>query len=76
MKTSEFVVIIPCYNEAESIEAVVMGAKKYADICVINDCSTDSTSQILAKIEDIHVVHHDEQDVGLGRRRPRGHAYD
>ena len=60
MKTSDFVVIIPCYNEAESIEAVVMGAKKYADICVINDCSTDSTPQILAEIENIHVVHHEK----------------
>ena len=43
-------VIIPAYNEAENIEKVLNEIKKdinYADILVINDCSTDNTKEIV-----------------------------
>ena len=43
-------VVIPAYNEAENIEKVLKEIKKdidYADILVINDCSTDNTEQIV-----------------------------
>jgi dolichol-phosphate mannosyltransferase len=57
-KQRNFVVIIPAYNEAETIKEVVLRAKRYADVCVINDNSSDRTPEILASIEGIHVIHH------------------
>lgn len=44
--------VIPAYNEAENIEKVLNEIKKdvnYADILVINDCSTDNTYDIVKK---------------------------
>lgn len=43
-------VVIPAYNEESSIEEVVRGAVKYADICVVDDASKDKTPEILAKL--------------------------
>jgi len=59
-KTSNTLVIIPAYNEEETIEKIVLEAKKYADVCVINDNSQDATPEILARINGIHVIHHEE----------------
>ena len=45
-------IIMPAYNEAENIERVLKEIKKdidYADILVINDCSTDNTEEIVSK---------------------------
>ena len=55
---SRFLVIIPAYNEEETIEEVVSRAKNYADVCVINDKSKDATAEILSRIDGIHVIHH------------------
>lgn len=47
MKT---LVIIPCYNEQESIERVIENLKAnapFADYLIVNDCSTDKTLEIL-----------------------------
>lgn len=57
-KKSPYLVIIPAYNEEDLIEEVVLRAKKYADVCVIDDCSKDATPEILKRIEDIHVITH------------------
>lgn len=48
MKRSDALVIVPAYNESESIESVVgtLEALPY-DYIVINDGSTDSTAQKL-----------------------------
>lgn len=45
-------VIMPAYNEADNIEKVLKEIKKdinYADILVINDCSSDNTEDIVRK---------------------------
>ena len=45
-------IIMPAYNEAENIEKVLKEIKRdinYADILVINDCSTDNTKEIVKK---------------------------
>lgn len=60
MKNASTVIIIPCYNEADTIEEVVSRAKQYADVCVIDDCSTDSSPEILAAIDGIHIIRHDK----------------
>ncbi|MBN2183161.1 MAG: glycosyltransferase [Sedimentisphaerales bacterium] len=43
-------VVIPAYNEEETIEKVVTSALKYADVSVTDDGSRDSTSEILHEI--------------------------
>lgn len=51
-KKDKVLVVIPAYNEAENIEKVLKEIKRdidYADILVINDCSTDNTKEIVEK---------------------------
>ena len=46
----KILVIIPCYNEQESIESVIENLKAnapFADYLIVNDCSTDETLRIL-----------------------------
>lgn len=50
MKKSKVLFVIPAYNEADNIKKVLDEIKKdvsYADIVVINDCSTDNTKEIV-----------------------------
>lgn len=52
MKKDKILIVIPAYNEAENIEKVIKEIKKdinYADILIINDCSTDNTVNIVKK---------------------------
>jgi len=51
-------IIIPAYNEEETIKNLVEQAKIYLDVCVINDCSTDGTKRILNKIKGISIINH------------------
>lgn len=57
-KTSNCIIIIPAYNEEETVEEVVLRAKRYADVCVIDDGSRDRTPDILKRINNIHVIQH------------------
>lgn len=52
MKKDKILFVIPAYNEAENIERVLKEIKRdvdYADILVINDCSSDDTAKIVKK---------------------------
>jgi len=40
------IVAIPCYNEEKAIGSVVLAAKKYAEVIVVNDGSTDRSAEI------------------------------
>lgn len=62
MKT---LVVIPAYNEESTIEEVVRGAIKYADVSVTDDSSKDSTPEILKKLQiefpnRLFVIRHDK----------------
>ena len=59
-KKGDVVVIIPAYNEAETIEALVRRVQPHADVCVVNDCSKDDTLKILQGIEGIHIIDHEK----------------
>ena len=51
-------IVIPAYNEAESIEAVVTQALAYAPVLVVNDGSRDGTGEIAAAIPGCTVINH------------------
>lgn len=49
-------IVIPCYNERQTIETVVANALAVTlpiqrEIIIVDDCSTDGTRQCLAKLE-------------------------
>jgi dolichol-phosphate mannosyltransferase len=58
MTAGRTLVVIPAFNEEETIEAVARGARRHADVCVVDDASTDRTPGILAAIDGIHVIRH------------------
>jgi hypothetical protein len=43
------VIVIPAYNEAEAIAAVVSGARRYAPVIVVDDGSSDGSARTAAK---------------------------
>lgn len=58
MKNGKILIIIPAYNEAKNIGPVLKDLKKeisYADIIVINDCSTDNTKKIVEE-NDVNCI--------------------
>ncbi len=80
---SDFVlsVVIPAYNEATTIEAVIDKVQSVpieTEIIVIDDCSTDGTREILAKHQDagtIRLLRHDRnQGKGASLRTGFTHA--
>ena len=59
-------IIIPTYNNATTIEQVVVDIVKYTDnVIVVNDGSTDNTKSILAKFDNIDIVDYTD-NVGKG----------
>jgi glycosyltransferase involved in cell wall biosynthesis len=66
-------IIIPCYNEENTISLIVEKIKKIKsltpEIIIVDDCSTDNTSDVLKKISqfypDIKIVTHDK-NLGKG----------
>ena len=57
--TNKSLILIRAYNEEVNIEEVIIRAQKCGYICVVNDSHTDSTAEILSKIKNIHVIHHE-----------------
>ena len=51
-------VIIPCYNEEKTVGTVAEAARPYADLCFVNDASTDRTGECLRSIPGIHIITH------------------
>lgn len=39
-------IVVPAYNEGSSIESVILGVKKYGQVIVVNDASSDDTAEI------------------------------
>jgi len=52
-----FCIIIPTYNNSQTLENILLGVIKYTDnVIVINDGSTDDTSDILKKFSRLPVI--------------------
>jgi glycosyltransferase involved in cell wall biosynthesis len=60
-------VALPVFNEARHVDRVLDEVRRHAGcaILVVDDGSTDGTSEILRRRQDIHVVRH-EQNRGYG----------
>ncbi|BDZ70343.1 glycosyltransferase family 2 protein [Methanobacterium petrolearium] len=67
------ITIIPAYNEEKTIEEVVKRAKKYTDVLVVDDGSTDETSS-LAKNVGAEIMNH-QQNLGKGAAMKTGLKY-
>jgi dolichol-phosphate mannosyltransferase len=66
MSTSRFLTALPVYNELAHVEYVLDEVVRYArDILVVDDGSTDGTSDVLAARNDIRVIRH-EANRGYG----------
>jgi len=60
MPDSEFAVLVPVYNGAETVEEVIRGVGRHlADIIVVDDGSTDGTADILKALSGITVLTHE-----------------
>ena len=71
-------ILIPAYNEGESIKGVVEEIKKVIgkqdlpyEIVVINDGSKDQTKEIIEKIEDIRIINN-PYNLGYGMSLKKG----
>ncbi|MFW9905713.1 MAG: glycosyltransferase family 2 protein, partial [Candidatus Thorarchaeota archaeon] len=68
-------IVIPAYNEAETIERVITDSQKYSNhIIVIDDGSTDRTPEILSKLPNTTVLR-SRSNQGLGKTMKRGIEY-
>jgi dolichol-phosphate mannosyltransferase len=55
-----FLAVIPAYNEAATIEELVVRASRYADVCVVDDASTDGTADIVETTGKAHCIRHEK----------------
>jgi dolichol-phosphate mannosyltransferase len=53
-----FLVVVPAYNEADTIEEVARRASRHADVCIVDDASTDATAELVADLPRVHVLRH------------------
>ena len=82
MKDSKICILIPTYNNGSTLMAVVNGCCKYTySIIVVNDGSTDNTSELLNAFPNL-IIHTQESNQGKGIAIKTGfrialeHGYD
>jgi glycosyltransferase involved in cell wall biosynthesis len=66
-------IVIPAFNEEQSVEIVALNCKRYGDVLVVDDGSTDRTAE-LAKNAGTIVVSNKE-NLGYEFSLNTGHAY-
>lgn len=79
--SSRLLVVVPAYNEAATIEEVARRASRYADVCVVDDASSDRTAELAASVPGVRVIRHARNTHIAGAlldgfRHARAHAYE
>jgi glycosyltransferase involved in cell wall biosynthesis len=66
-------VVIPCYNQAhflgEAIESVLSQGYKNFEIIVVDDGSTDDTSEVASRYQKVHLIRQENQGLSAARNR-------
>lgn len=66
MSLSKILTALPVYNEVRHLQPVLAEVRRYSDnILVVDDGSSDGTSELLDAEDDLFVIHH-EQNQGYG----------
>jgi dolichol-phosphate mannosyltransferase len=60
LKRENFLVVIPAYNEEETIGEVIRRTLPFADVCVVNDASTDNTESIIRSFAQVTCLTHEK----------------
>jgi dolichol-phosphate mannosyltransferase len=67
-------VVVPAFNESETIGEVVTRSLAHADVCVVDDASTDGTAERVEAIPGTHVIRH-TQNTHIARALLDGFRY-
>jgi dolichol-phosphate mannosyltransferase len=59
-RMDKLLIIIPAYNEEDTIGKLVHMARKHGDVCVVNDGSKDRTREIVEGIEGAICINHEK----------------
>ncbi len=57
-------IVIPAYNEDKTISNVIRKARKYGDVMVVNDASTDDTEDVARKAGALIISHKINRGLG------------
>lgn len=71
------IIIIPVYNEEQTIGELIERSKKYTDICVVNDGSIDNTADIVNSYSDVvQIIHQKNTHIPQTIRDGMKYAYE
>lgn len=51
-------VVIPAYNEEQTIGEIIRRTLPYADVCVVNDASRDTTESLVKSFKNVACINH------------------
>jgi dolichol-phosphate mannosyltransferase len=57
-RRTDTLVVIPAYNEAQTIGEILRRTLAFADVCVINDASRDNTPDIVKSFPSVTLINH------------------
>jgi len=70
---NDVLVVIPAYNEELTIGSVVLLSRKYGDVLVVDDGSSDRTSEVASSAGAVVIRH--ERNLGKGRALKTAFGY-